>query len=81
MASGALLDPDLESNKPSGAPEALEGFKSYYQDVWDHSQLEGEDNTGARSQEFVKEVEDVKVNPSATSLLIQQKNVDDSSYG
>ena len=61
MASGALLsvDPDLEkAMSQSGAPEALEGFKGLLSGRFgDHSQLEGgEDNTGARSQEFIKEV-------------------------
>ena len=74
MASGALLsvDPDLEkAMSQSGAPEALEGFKGLLSGRFgDHSQLEGgEDNTGARSQDFAKEVEDVKVNPSATSTF------------
>ena len=72
MASGALLsvDPDLEkAMSQSGAPEALEGFKGLLSGRFgDHSQLEGgEDNTSARSQDFAKEVEDVKVNPTATS--------------
>ena len=72
MASGALLsvDPDLEkAMSQSDAPEALEGFKGLLSGRFgDHSQLEGgEDNTGARSQDFAKEVEEVKVNPTATS--------------
>ena len=84
MASGALLsvDPDLEkAMSQSGAPEALEGFKGLLSGRFgDHSQLEGgEDNTGARSQDFAKEVEDVKVNPSATSTFTNPtiKNADD----
>jgi len=72
MASGALLsvDPDLEkAMSQSGAPEALEGFKGLLSGRFgDHSQLEGgEDNTGARSQDFAKEVEEVKVNPTSTT--------------
>ena len=84
MASGALLsvDPDLEkAMSQSGAPEALEGFKGLLSGRFgDHSQLEGgEDNIGARSQDFAKEVEDVKVNPSATSTFTNPtiKNADD----
>ena len=84
MASGALLsvDPDLQkAMSQSGAPEALEGFKGLLSGRFgDHSQLEGgEDNTGARSQDFAKEVEDVKVNPSATSTFTNPtiKNADD----
>ena len=84
MASGALLsvDPDLEkAMSQSGAPEALEGFKGLLSGRFgDHSQLEGgEDNTGARSQDFAKEVEDVKVNPSATSTFTNPtiKSADD----
>jgi len=72
MASGALLsvDPDLQkAMSQSGAPEALEGFKGLLSGRFgDHSQLEGgEDNTGARSQDFAKEVEEVKVNPTSTT--------------
>ena len=72
MASGALLsvDPDLEkAMSQSDAPEALEGFKGLLSGRFgDHSQLEGgEDNTGARSQDFAKEVEEVKVNPTSTT--------------
>jgi len=70
LASGALLDPSLQKAvEQSDAPEALEGFKGLLSGRFgDHSQLEGgEDNTGARSQDFAKEVEDVKVNPTATS--------------
>ena len=72
LASGALLsvDPDLEkAMSQSGAPEALEGFKGLLSGRFgDHSQLEGgEDNTGARSQDFAKEVEEVKVNPTSTT--------------
>lgn len=72
MASGALLsvDPDLEkAMSQSGAPEALEGFKGLLSGRFgDHSQLEGgEDNTGARSQDFAKEIEEVKVNPTSTT--------------
>ena len=72
MASGALLsvDPDLEkAMSQSGAPEALEGFKGLLSGRFgDHSQLEGgEDNTGARSQEFIKEVEDA-IDASKTDL-------------
>ena len=82
MASGALLDPSLQKAvEQSDAPEALEGFKGLLSGRFgDHSQLEGgEDNTGARSQEFIKEVEDVKVNPSATSTFTNPtiKNADD----
>lgn len=84
MASGALLsvDPDLEkAMSQSGAPEALEGFKGLLSGRFgDHSQLEGgEDNIGARSQDFAKEVEDVKVNPSATSTFTNPtiKSADD----
>ena len=84
MASGALLsvDPDLEkAMSQSGAPEALEGFKGLLSGRFgDHSLLEGgEDNIGARSQDFAKEVEDVKVNPSATSTFTNPtiKNADD----
>jgi len=84
MASGALLsvDPDLEkAMSQSGAPEALEGFKGLLSGRFgDHSQLEGgEDNTGARSQEFIAEIEDVKVNPPATSTFVNPtiKNADD----
>ena len=88
MASGALLsvDPDLEkAMSQSGAPEALEGFKGLLSGRFgDHSQLEGgEDNVNARSQEFVKEIEGVQVNPSpnrskdivserATKQMLQQ---------
>jgi len=70
MASGALLDPSLQKAvEQSDAPEALEGFKGLLSGRFgDHSQLEGgEDNTGARSQDFAKEVEDVKVNPTSTT--------------
>ena len=84
MASGALLsvDPDLQkAMSQSGAPEALEGFKGLLSGRFgDHSQLEGgEDNIGARSQDFAKEVEDVKVNPSATSTFTNPtiKSADD----
>ena len=70
LASGALIDPSLQKAvEQSDAPEALEGFKGLLSGRFgDHSQLEGgEDNTSARSQDFAKEVEDVKVNPTATS--------------
>ena len=72
LASGALLsvDPDLQkAMSQSGAPEALEGFKGLLSGRFgDHSQLEGgEDNIGARSQDFAKEVEEVKVNPTSTT--------------
>ena len=93
MASGALLDPSLQKAvEQSDAPEALEGFKGLLSGRFgDHSQLEGgEDNTGARSQGnktnvFIeknkqdKEVEDVKVNPSATSTFVNPtiKSADD----
>ena len=82
LASGALLDPSLQKAvEQSNAPEALEGFKGLLSGRFgDHSQLEGgEDNTGARSQEFAKEVEDVKVNPAATSTFVNPtiKSADD----
>jgi hypothetical protein len=82
LASGALLDPSLQKAlDQSDTPEALEGFKGLLSGRFgDHSQLEGgEDNTSARSQEFVKEVEDVKVNPSATSTFVNPtiKSADD----
>ena len=82
LASGALLDPSLQKAlDQSDTPEALEGFKGLLSGRFgDHSQLEGgEDNTGARSQEFAKEVEDVKVNPSATSTFVNPtiKSADD----
>jgi len=70
LASGALLDPSLQKAvEQSDAPEALEGFKGLLSGRFgDHSQLEGgEDNTGARSQDFAKEVEEVKVNPTSTT--------------
>ena len=86
LASGALLDPSLQKAvEQSDAPEALEGFKGLLSGRFgDHSQLEGgEDNVGARSQEFVKEIEEVQVNPSpnrsndivserATKQMLQQ---------
>ena len=86
LASGALLDPSLQKAvEQSDAPEALEGFKGLLSGRFgDHSQLEGgEDNVGARSQEFIKEIEEVQVNPSpnrsndivserATKQMLQQ---------
>ena len=86
LASGALLDPSLQKAvEQSDAPEALEGFKGLLSGRFgDHSQLEGgEDNVNARSQEFVKEIEGVQVNPSpnrskdivserATKQMLQQ---------
>mgnify|MGYP001416820929 CR=1 FL=1 len=85
MASGALLsvDPDLQkAMSQSGAPEALEGFKGLLSGRFgDHSQLEGgEDNTGARSQDFAKEVEEVKVNPTSTTTSINPTTNDVDTF-
>lgn len=89
-----LTDPSLVSAvEQSGQPEEKFGYKGYLTSFDDHTQMEGgEDNIGARSQVFAKEVEEVQVDPSpnrskdvvserATNQMLQQieKNKQDEA--
>ena len=77
---GLLLDPALlKANQQSDSTEPLEGFKGLLQGdrFDDHTQMVGGEDNRSLSQDFGKEVEEIKVDPSVNSGVTMTK----SEYG